>query len=441
MNVKGIVALILTISVTACTQIPAGTGYTKPVSFSLLQDYPKGERIENVVEDFKLMKELGLNTWRGSFSWIDYEPQRGVYDYAWLHAFVAVAAQQGITLHPYLGYTPAWAAKGGTDQEVWNDPPRHLDDWRRFVAQTVRELKPYRNVKSYEIYNEENTKPWWDGTAAEYNEVVTAAAEVIRREAPATEVILGGMVYPDEEWVEAACVTYRNARNFDILPIHAYPETWTPKEITVENYLDQGRPGFFNGEFVPLVDQECSKKPIWINEAGFATAPGKTEVEQANWWARAIATFLADPRVEHLGIYQIRDRKPESKVIGESENYYLGIVHADRTRKLAFYTIKCLIALLNTNQLTIADAELAVDVTEGKKGELYHHLFVRPDGKQVLLVWDKKESPTVSIRTRKGVQATEYSLNGTAMPFTGFDGRVLKGVRLVPGMVRIFEIS
>jgi hypothetical protein len=43
------------------------------------------------------------------------------------------------------------------------------------------------------------------------------------------QVIFGGMVYPDAKWVETACVTYRNDKNFDILPFHAYPETWTAK--------------------------------------------------------------------------------------------------------------------------------------------------------------------------------------------------------------------
>jgi hypothetical protein len=456
-NLKAVLAAVLVISFSACSHQPAhvsGESYggrlagavsipaafSKPVSFSVLQDYPKGEDINAVVKDFALIKELGVSTWRGSFSWIDYEPERGKFDFAWLHRFVALAAQQGITLRPYLGYTPAWAAKGGTDKEVWNDPPKRLEDWRNFVSTTVRELKRYPNVVSYEIYNEENVKQWWDGSAAEYNAVLKAAAEVVKGASPGTQVILGGMVWPDLNWVQQACVTYGNARNFDVLPIHAYPETWTPKEIGVENYLDQGRPGYFHGQFVPLVDQKCAHQPIWLNEVGFATAPGKSEQDQANWWARAIASFLADPRVEHLGIYQVRDRQLQTAVIGESENYYLGLTGSDRRKKLAFHTVKRLVGLLNTGKLTVADAELAVEVTQGTKMELYHHLFVRPDGRQVLLVWDKKGSPTLRLRARPGSAVIEYALNGTPMPFTSFDGSTLSNVRLAPGMVRIFEI-
>lgn len=464
-DAKRLMAAALLISLTACGHTPAtvvserpGVGggapggkltgeparaeaFTKAVSFSVLQDYPKGEEINSVLQDFNLIKELGVSTWRGSFSWIDYEPERGRFDFGWLHRFVQLAAREGITLRPYLAYTPAWAAKGGTDQEVWNDPPRHIEDWRRFVSTTVRELTPYQNIHSYEIYNEENTKQWWDGSAAEYNEVLKTAAGVVRKALPGTLVIMGGMVWPDATWVEQACVTYGNSRNFDVIPFHAYPETWTPQHITVENYLDQGYPGSFRGSFLATVDEKCSNQPIWINEAGFATPPGKSEQDQANWWARAIATFLADPRVEHLGIYQVRDRHPAAKVIGESENYYLGLTRPDRTKKLAFHTVKRLVGLLNTGHLTVADNLLKVEVTGGRKGELYHHLFVRPDGRQVLLVWDKKGSPTLELGTRKGATVTEYALNGAPMPFSSFDGRTLRNVRLAPGMVRIFEIK
>lgn len=418
----------------------APKAFTKPISFSVLQDYPKGEDLREVAWDFELIKELGAATWRGSFSWIDFEPERGRYDLAWLHRFLELSSRQGMALRPYLGYTPAWAAKGGTDREVWNDPPKRLEDWRDFVSTMVRELRPYRNVLSYEIYNEENTRQWWDGTAGDYNAVLRSASDTVRSLAPGTPVLLGGMVWPDTRWIEAACVTYGNAARFDVVPIHAYPETWTPANITVENYLDQGHPGFFEKQFVPFVDSRCSRRPIWINEAGFATPPGKTELDQANWWARAFATFLADPRIEHLGIYQVRDRQRSSAVIGESENYFLGLTYPDRKKKLAFFTVKRLIDLLNVGHLTVADAELVVQITGGVRGQLYHHLLVRPDGRQVLFVWDKKGSPTLKITARKATTATEYALNGTAMPYPAYDGRSLSEVRLTPGMVRIFEL-
>lgn len=418
----------------------AAVTFTKPVSFSILQDYVKGNDLNEIEQDFKLMKELGINTWRGSFAWGDLEPTRGKYDLAWLKQFVDLAGRQGMKLRPYIGYTPNWAARGGKDKEHWNDPPKRIQDWTAFVSKVAATFKDNKNIISYEIYNEENVKEWWDGTAADYNRVLLTAASTIRGTSPSKEVIFGGMVYPDDDWMHKACVTYNNSTNFDIIPIHAYPETWTPANIKLENYLDQGNTGFFQRYFIPQVDKECGRKPIWINEMGFASTPGRSEKDQANWWARAFATFLATPRVEHLGIYQIKERVKGTTVIGGDENYYLGITYPDRKKKMAFHTIKALVALLNAGKLTVADAELKSEVTEGKKGEFYQHLFVRPDGRQVLFLWDKRENPTLRIKARQGSEAWEHGLDGKSTAFKSFNGQSLEGVRLQPGQVRIFEI-
>ena len=451
-----IVSLVLVLS-SACSHLPSSgqgsaTGgkvttavpavsFAKPVSFSILQDYVMGEDLKEVALDFQLMKELGVTTWRGSFPWGDYEPARGKFDFNWLQRFADLAVKEGMKLRPYLGYTAPWAAKGGTDTEAWNDPPAKLGDWANFVSTLTTAMSGYGNILSYEIYNEENVRQWWDGTAAEYNQVLKEAATAIRGASPKKQIIFGGMVYPDADWIKEACDSYGNGDNFDVIPFHAYPETWSAKNVVLENYLDQGYPGHFQKTFLPWADQYCGKKPIWINEAGYSTSPGKSETDQANWWARAFATFLAAPRVEHIGIYQIKERKKSETVIGDAENYYLGITRPDRTRKMAFFTLKRLIALLNVGTLTVADRELKVEVTSGKKGDLYHHLFVRPDGRQVLFVWDKRSNPTLRLTARPGATATEYALDGTPSPYESFTGKVLEKVKLTPGKVRIFEIT
>src|SRR5688500_6177466 len=112
-----------------------GESFDKPVSFSILEDYDKGEDLAGVAKDFELMRQLGVRTWRGSFGWDDYEPERGRLDLEWLHRFAELAARSGITLRPYVGYTPEWAAAGRReDEQVWNDPPARLEDWSSFLT-------------------------------------------------------------------------------------------------------------------------------------------------------------------------------------------------------------------------------------------------------------------------------------------------------------------
>jgi hypothetical protein len=73
---------------------------------------------------------------------------------------------------------------------------------------------------------------------------------------------------------------------------------------------------------------------------------------------------------------------------------------------------------------------------------LHHHLFVRPDRRQVLIVWDLRGSPALDVTlTRPGARVTEYTLDGRPVPFAQFDGRVLRRLRLARGHVRIFDIA
>lgn len=160
----------------------------KPLAFSILEDYDKGDDLADVARDFALMRDIGVRTWRGSFGWDDFEPERGRYDFDWLHRFVALAAARGITLRPYIGYTPAWAAAGtGQDGQAWNQPPADQRAWRAFVSALARELRHHPNVPSLEIYNEENVAQWWDGSRDDYTRTLIAASRAAR--APGRAVI------------------------------------------------------------------------------------------------------------------------------------------------------------------------------------------------------------------------------------------------------------
>ncbi|HEU4641500.1 MAG TPA: beta-galactosidase [Gemmatimonadaceae bacterium] len=406
------------------------------MSFAILEDYDVGDDLRDVARDFALFRALGVRTWRGSISWLEVEPERGRYDFGWLHRFARLAADSGITLRPYIAYTPEWAARGGEDSVAWNDPPRDGADWTRFVRALALALRRHPNVRSLEIYNEENTPQWWDGTRGAYDSTLAAAAAAIREADPDAQVLLGGMVWPDAAWAGAAC----DAARVDAVPFHAYPETWTPDSVTVESYLHD----FGWATFLPAWRAHCRGAPVWIDETGFATVPGKTERDQALWWARAIPTFLAEPAVQQIGIYEIKDLRAGAAAIGGAPNYHLGLTYSDRRPKLAFSTVRLLVRLLNVGTLTIGDPGLGVTVTRGTRGAgtPYVHDFIRPDGTQVLFAWDRDGDPELRVRLpRSGRTATEWSLDGTGRSVRAFDGRTIDSLRLAPGEVRIIEID
>jgi hypothetical protein len=433
--------ILLALLPLACTapqpaiQFPQGAA-AKSVSFAILEDYDKNDDLAAIARDFALFQELEIDTLRCSFGWDDYEPERGLYDFAWLQEFVALAGQYGIQLRPYIAYTPEWAgAEGADDGIVWNNPPRELAAWSGFVSALASTLDDAPNVLSYEIYNEENTAFWWDGSVEQYGATLAAAAQVIRRADPDAQVLLGGLVYPDDDWLRSL-IEQGRAPDYDVTPFHAYVETWS--DTSVEEYLS----GQYQEYFVPTNDTFGEGEPIWINEMGFATTPGRSEREQANWFARAASTFLADPQIEHLGFYELRDLPRSSAALGDDANYYLGLLRTDGSKKLAFATVDLLTDLLDTGTLIVADAEAKVTVMEGAAGNLYHHLFVRPDGTQVLFIYDKRAAPTVSVTLqRPGRRAVAYALDGTATPYTAFDGTTLSHISLSPGEVAIFTVE
>lgn len=407
-------------------------GRGRRIGFSILEDYDNGEDLGEVEKDFALFRELGVTTWRGSFGWDDYEPSPGHYDFEWLHRFAALAARYGITLRPYLAYTPEWAAGGGADKDAWNDPPRDPTDWERFVRTLVTEMRGHRNVASYEIYNEENVAQWWDGSAARYNDVFQRAAKAVKAADPRAKVLLGGMVYPDEAWIEHVCGEGQSGSLIDIVPFHAYPETWTPPGVDVERYLGSD----FADGFLHSVDTTCGRKPIWINETGFATVAGRSEHEQADWWVRAIVSFAAEPRVEQIGIYEIKDLQPERAAIGDVPNYHLGLTRTDRSRKLAFQTVRMMVALFG-GTVTIE----APRTNPSTRQDLFVYAFHRDDGRQLVAAWTKSGTQIVDVSvTRRATRALEHRLDGSTIPYPAFTTGTLSEVELHPGTARVFEL-
>jgi polysaccharide biosynthesis protein PslG len=399
-----------------------------------LEDYDKGTDLSEVARDFALIRELGASGWRGSFGWDDYEPAPGRYDFAWLARFAELAREYGLRLRPYLGYTPGWAGGSGADDQAWNDPPRRSTDFARFAARLAVALQPAGSVISYEIYNEENTRLWWDGTASQYARVYRETAESLRRVVRGIGVLPGGLVWPDAQWLSAVCEA---DGAIAAAAVHLYAETWTPDSVTLERAIrDLAGP-----EFLETVNGACGRAPVWANEVGFATTRGKTERDQAEWWVRAIAGLAADPRVTLVGIYEIKDLAPGREVIGEPENYHLGLTRADRSPKLAFYTVRRLLALLD-RPFTVEPVDVTVHTpTGGSRPEV--RLFRRDDGRQVLVAWVPPGGTGATIDVQliaAARQAVGYALDGAALP-VAVHGRRIEGLRVVPGAPRMLLID
>ena len=402
----------------------------------MLEDYDKGTDLAEVARDFALIRELGAGGWRGSFGWDDYEPEPGGYDFVWLKRFAELGRQYGLRLRPYLGYTPGWASGGGSeDGQVWNDPPRRSADFARFAARLATALRPAGSVASYEIYNEENTRPWWDGTATRYATIYAEAAESLRAAVPDVAVLPGGLVWPDAQWLRTVCEV---DGPIAAAAVHLYAETWTPDSVTLERAIrDLAGP-----DFLDTLDEACRGAPVWANEIGFATSGGKTERDQADWWVRAIAGLAADPRVTLVGIYEIKDLAPGREVIGEPENFHLGLTRADRTPKLAFYTVRRMLQLFS-RPFTAEPVGVTVHPSTAARARPEVRLFRRDDGRRVLIAWVRPGEAAATIDAdliTPVSRAIGYALDGVASP-VAVQGRSVQGLRVAPGAPCILLID
>jgi len=405
----------------------------KQITLAIRDDYDKGHDLDEIAKDFALVRELGIDELFVNIGWDDYEPEKDVYDFDWLHQFVELAAEHGIKLRPYICYKPWWEGDGR-----WNSPPSDFQQWRDFCARLGEEMKRHPNILSFEIWLEENAEMWWTGDAPQYVALLQHASETLRAANPRWQIALGGFTHPDR-WFLAECTESDIEILYDIVPLHCYNETWA--DAALEEYFNRG----YTGPFLTMLDEEGGGQPLWMSECGYSTME-RTEEDQANYIARAVAYFLADPasddRFSLFTYYEIKDLPEGEAMIGDEHNYHFGLCRSDRTKKLAFHTYQMLVKLLNGRTVAAADSRVVVEATEGEFGDEYHHLLVRADGSQVLFVYDKQAAATAKATLAlPGRTCTKWNLDGSSQTWADFDGNTISNIDLTPGHVCIFEIE
>ncbi len=104
--------------------------------------------------------------------------------------------------------------------------------------------------------------------------------------------------------------------------------------------------------------------------------------------------------------------------------------------------------LLGTTTLTLGDPQLDVTVRSGPEPEGRRmdgpqvHGFLRPDGRQVVIAWDRAGPVVLDLRLpRAGRTARSFALDGTSTSLSGLAGRALRGLAIGAGEVRVVEVD
>jgi len=422
-------------------QPPPPSSITRTVTMSVREDWDKGDDLATMVEpDFVLVNELGVDELIMSIGWDDYEPTLGVYDFAWLHDFANLADAYGIKLRPYICYTPEWAGDG-----TWNSPPTNYQDWENFCYALASEMSIHSNILSYEIWNEWNDEIWWTGTFADYaTQLLQLGSAALRAGDPHTTIIMGGLVYPHCEAIDA-CTQGTIEQSYEIAPFHCYRE-WYGKRDPLEGYLDAQ----YTDWYVPTVNDNGEGESIWCNEVGFSTLD-RGYAAQQSYFARAVPYLFASDaslgEIDPFDAYEIKDLGPDAPVIGPDDIRYLGLCDEFRVKKPAFDTVAMWVSLLDDYTITTpVNGDVTLTATSGRFGDDYRYLIYRDEGggatSQILVIYDKRNTLTCEATlTIPESTCTKWNLDGRSVDFTAnLNGTVISNIPVTVGDVTILEV-
>ena len=253
--------------------------------------------------------------------------------------FVIDAARaRGINVLGTLWYTPDWA-NGGRGRAV---PPNDASQYGSFAGWVAGHFKG--RVAAWEIWNEPNLPDFFDGTPAQYVELLKAAYAPIKAADPAAKVVFGGPAHNDTEWLAKAYAAGAKG-HFDVMSTHPYqgvadlpPETpddgtkWMLTHVAEVHEL--------------MVRQGDGDKPIWFTEFGWSSHAnwdgvanwdrGVTEQQQGDYLVRTLKLAGSDfPYVTNVFWYNDRNRDS-----GNIRNDNYGLLYRDLSPKPAYTMLK-----------------------------------------------------------------------------------------------------
>lgn len=323
--------------------------------------------------------ELNVGWERILFYWREIQPQKPD-DWNTLHVleeWLDEARVQNRRVMGVLKNTPAWA----TDDDSEAGLPRGLylpvDDPENLWANYVRRIAEYYaplGVHDWVIWNEPDIDRGvygfeFDGTTADYVQLLKVASIVIKEVDPEAKIHLAGVTYwHDQTYLERmlrVLVAEPDAAEhdyyFDMVSLHIY----------------------FRSESVRTIVQSAQRalevngldKPIWINETN--AAPGSDplwpvsgpqfpiSLDQQAWYIIQAYALGFATGTESIGVYKMLDiHLPEG---GES----FGILRPDQSKRPAFYAYKN----------TIAQLSYFEDVVIAQERPTYFDIeFAMPDG-------------------------------------------------------------
>ena len=445
----------------------AGEFYHMPVG--LCEDYPEETTTrQTYVNDFELLKEHGIKLLRISFGWDAIEVEKGKYDWLFWDDFVKTAVDDyGLTLVPYICYTPQWNSTGAEDTLFfWNYPPKDFNAFGTFMKTLVNRYKD--RIKTWELWNEPDIRIYWQGSQEDFAEFIKIGAKGVKEADPNAKTVLGGMAY-DPYFLLHMFRDYGLSPYIDIVNCHNYYETWHRHKIeAITDYIN---------EMHDVIWRYGNNQPLWMAEVGYSTFRKGARVSdvyysyykhehtpeyQAVQLFKTLSLIASTEKVEAVAWYEIKDLPLSEEVIGDNDNNrYLGVAYADWKPKPAAAALTFFNKLFSGNYKSI-DHLVTTDAAVGSHAAV--NAFQFEDGSVVVISWlvnaapgregedrsgmavdSRTETILVSIPLLPGKNVMSYNELGKSKPFNNLssdqNGTVLKNIKLEGGKISIIKIA
>jgi hypothetical protein len=280
---------ILLLMVLLPAAMPAGARAYLPPGFIGISPQNSG-----TPKDYRLMQEAGIYSVRLPLYWAAVEPENPAFTERHWDAFdheVKLAAEAGLEVFPFITASPKWVTALGIDLPVAKGWQRRA--WGSFIRAVVHRYGPdgsfwaeedeipYLPVHRWEIWNEENivtfaTRP----EPKRFATLIRIAGRVIHREAPGSQVILGGLfgrplqIPPNVASGDYLSRFYR-ARNvkkyFDGVGLHPYVADARAMGAQLKNLRRIMR------------RHQDFGTPLYVTELGWGSASGPTRWQRGLW--------------------------------------------------------------------------------------------------------------------------------------------------------------
>lgn len=356
----------------------------------LCEDYPEETTTEAVYRaDFELLQGTDTDLLRIAFGWDGIEAEPDEYDWLFWDNLVETAVDEyGITLIPYVMYTPRWASTNKEDAYFWRSPPEDYAEFGEFVFDLVTRYKD--RIKTWELWNEPDIEWFWMGTPEEFAPFLKVGAEAVRRADPDATIVFGGIAH-DPEFLLTLFRDHGASEYVDVVNMHNYNETWSADPVEdIGPYIRR---------VSEIVERYGDGQPLWMAEVGYGTYRDGPNVSGENlaYYAyehtpefqgvqlvRTVTAALATDKLSALAWYEIKDLPPAEEVIGDTNNRHLGVANNDHTWKPAAHAL-AFVHRFYGEPMRSLDQE--VIVPRPPDSDVVMHAFEQEDGDVLLAAW------------------------------------------------------